>query len=498
MAQAQDVLKQVFGHDDFRGGQQPAIDALLSGRDALCVMPTGAGKSVCYQVPALLKSGITLVISPLISLMKDQVAALISAGVPAAYLNSSLTPSQMSTALNRAASGQYKIIYVAPERLQTESFLAFARDAEISLIAVDEAHCVSQWGQDFRPSYTAIPIFIAALPKRPPIGAFTATATLPVRDDIVKLLGLVNPLQLVTGFDRANLKFEVRKPKSKDEELEGIIRQRPEQCGIIYCQTRRAVETVSANLTLKGFPCTRYHAGLSDAERRQNQDDFSFDRVKLIAATNAFGMGIDKSNVSFVVHYNMPKDLESYYQEAGRAGRDGEKADCILLYSGKDVHTAKFLIENSNRSETVDEKLLPALVKRDLERLKLMTYYCTVDRCLRVQILSYFGEKDLEECGNCSHCVPLPRAHKTQPVVLQAFPVDEGLFAHLKEKRLELAKKSGVPAFVIFSDASLRDMASKRPTTLDGFSLIAGVGRVKAERYGFVFVQAIRRYLMDT
>ncbi len=489
------ALKQYFGHEDFRGGQAPAIDALLSGRDVLCVMPTGAGKSMCFQVPALMLGGVTLVISPLISLMKDQVTALIAAGVPAAYLNSSLTPRQMDLALQRARQGQYKIIYVAPERLHTQSFLAFARMVNISLIAVDEAHCVSQWGQDFRPSYTGIPAFIKALPNRPPVGAFTATATLQVRQDIEALLELKDPLALVTGFDRANLKFEVRKPRDKYDELHKIIVKHSDQSGIIYCQTRKTVEEVSQRLTLNGFPCTRYHAGLSDLERHQNQEDFSFDRIRFIAATNAFGMGIDKSNVSFVVHYNMPKDLESYYQEAGRAGRDGEEADCILLYSGKDVHTARFLIENSARSEAVDETLLPQLIEKDLERLKYMTYYCTVDRCLRDQILKYFGEKSIGQCGHCSRCLAEPAAKEEVIPPRQALWVDEGLLKCLKELRLDLARKSGVPAFVVFTDASLRDMAAKRPSTLDGFSLVNGVGRAKAEKYGFVFVQAIRHYL---
>ena len=346
----EEILKTYYGYDAFRPGQDAMIDALLAGRDALAIMPTGAGKSVCYQVPALLLPGITLVVSPLVSLMRDQVTALVQMGVPAAFLNSTLTYRQYLLALDRARDGWYKIIYVAPERLETEGFRAFAQSADISLVAVDEAHCISQWGQDFRPSYLNIPDFVASLSKRPPIGAFTATATPEVRDDIRRLLQLERPAMVTTGFDRENLYFEVQEPRSKQTALLELVHSRPGKCGIVYCSTRRAVEDVCAFLQEEGISATRYHAGLDAEERRKNQEDFLFDRVQVMVATNAFGMGIDKSDVRYVIHYNMPKDLESYYQEAGRAGRDGAPSSCILLYSGQDVRTARFLIERGHWS----------------------------------------------------------------------------------------------------------------------------------------------------
>ena len=335
----EEALKTYYGYDVFRGGQEAVIDALLSGRDALAIMPTGAGKSVCYQIPALLLSGITLVVSPLVSLMRDQVTQLVQMGIPAAFLNSSLTFRQYLLALDRARAGRYKIIYVAPERLETEGFQAFVREADISLVAVDEAHCISQWGQDFRPSYLKITEFVEQLPARPVIGAFTATATKEVRDDIEALLSLRDPVRLVTGFDRKNLKFTVQQPKDKFAAVESFLAEHEADCGIIYCLTRKNVEEVCEKLEQKGYSVTRYHAGLSDLERKENQEDFIYDRKQIMVATNAFGMGIDKSNVRYVIHYNMPKNMESYYQEAGRAGRDGLPAECILLYAGQDVIT---------------------------------------------------------------------------------------------------------------------------------------------------------------
>ncbi len=339
------ILKRFFGHDSFRNGQEQLIDNILSGRDVLGVMPTGAGKSVCYQIPALMLEGITIVISPLISLMKDQVNSLIQAGISSAYLNSSLTQQQYETALSRAKQGAYKIIYVAPERLDTPAFRSFSESVKISMIAVDEAHCVSQWGQDFRPSYLNIRDFFEALPQRPIICAFTATATDAVKKDIVKMLDLKDPFTITTGFDRKNLYFAVSEPKDKLAETERLVRAAGEMSGIIYCSTRKNTELVCDYLNQHGLPCTRYHAGLTDEERRKNQDDFLYDRVRLMSATNAFGMGIDKSNVSFVIHYNMPKNLESYYQEAGRAGRDGSEASCTLLFSRQDVRTCRVVID---------------------------------------------------------------------------------------------------------------------------------------------------------
>ncbi len=444
----EEALQTYFGYDAFRGGQEPVIDALLSGRDALAIMPTGAGKSLCYQIPALLlpgitlvisplvslmrdqvtalvqmgalaimptgagKSlcyqipalllpGITLVISPLVSLMRDQVTALVQMGVPAAYLNSTLTFKQYLLALSRARAGRYKIIYVAPERLETEAFQAFAQEADISLVAVDEAHCISQWGQDFRPSYLKIPAFVAGLRRRPPVGAFTATATPEVREDIQRLLELDAPLPVTTGFDRENLYFEVRQPASKQGALLEAVRSRPGKCGIVYCATRKTVEEVCTFLRDQGIAATRYHAGLSPEERQRNQEDFLYDRasvmvatnafgmgidksdVRVMVATNAFGMGIDKSDVRYVVHFNMPKDMESYYQEAGRAGRDGLPASCILLYGGQDVRTAEFLITHSEPREELDARTAERLRERDLQRLRQMTAYCRTRRCLR-------------------------------------------------------------------------------------------------------------------
>ncbi len=398
------LLKRYFGHSGFRPGQEALIEALLSGRDALGVMPTGAGKSVCYQLPALLLPGLTLVVSPLISLMKDQVAALCQTGIAAAYLNSSLTAEQYREVFRRAKDGTYKIIYVAPERLTAPDFLRFARETAISLLAVDEAHCVSQWGQDFRPSYLKIPGFVAALPQRPAVGAFTATATAAVKADIEKLLSLQNPLTITTGFDRPNLYFEVARPKSKDAYLRAFLAARSGQSGIIYCATRKAVEAVCDNLRQSQIAATRYHAGLTDGERKQNQEDFVYDRARVMVATNAFGMGIDKSNVSFVLHYHMPKDIESYYQEAGRAGRDGEKAHCSLLFSHRDIQTAKFLIQNAEENVALSAAEQGLVRQRDLQRLDQMAAYCKTTGCLRAYLLNYFGESAGDDCGNCGNC----------------------------------------------------------------------------------------------
>lgn len=399
------VLKQYFGYDSFREGQEEIIDAILAKKDVFAIMPTGAGKSICYQVPALCMSGITLVVSPLISLMKDQVAALNEAGVYAAFLNSSLTQNQYLKALNFAKMGKYKIIYVAPERLLTDSFLEFAMQAPIDFVSIDEAHCVSQWGQDFRPGYLKISEFIDRLPKRPIVGAFTATATDLVKKDVVEILKLHNPVPVTTGFDRKNLHFSVRAPKDKYKEMLDFICMHANENGVIYCISRKLVEEVTEKLIKDGFAATRYHAGLSDEERRQNQDDFIYDRKQIMVATNAFGMGIDKSDVRYVIHYNMPKNMESYYQEAGRAGRDGEEAECMLLYSPKDVKTNEFLIENNRENEELDDTALDEIRNKELERLKKMTFYCFTKDCLREYMLKYFGEYKGNYCGNCSNCL---------------------------------------------------------------------------------------------
>lgn len=410
-----EVLKEYFGYDSFREGQEELNDSILEGQDVLGIMPTGAGKSICYQVPALCMDGITLVISPLISLMMDQVKALNQAGVHAAYINSSLTEGQISKALQNAGMGQYKIIYVAPERLETERFLEFALNAKISMVTVDEAHCISQWGQDFRPSYLKIVRFVEKLTRRPVLSAFTATATTVVKEDIVNILELQAPKVLITGFDRENLFFEVKYSKNKDEQLYHYLQNHLEESGIIYCATRKNVEKVCTFLQDRGLSVTRYHAGLSPEERKANQEDFIYDRKAIVVATNAFGMGIDKSNVRFVVHYNMPQSLENYYQEAGRAGRDGMSAECVILYSPQDVHINKFLIENRGENSELSEEQALIVQKNDEERLWAMSGYCKTKYCLREYILRYFGtsrRKDIsgKYCGNCSNCVNATRS----------------------------------------------------------------------------------------
>ncbi len=400
-----EILKKYFGYDTFRNAQEALIDNILEGKDTLGIMPTGAGKSLCYQIPALLMNGITLVVSPLISLMKDQVGSLNQAGIHAAFLNSSLTTNQYYKALGFARQGRYPIIYVAPERLVTEEFLDFALNSNIAMVAVDEAHCVSQWGQDFRPSYLKIVEFIKRLPKRPVVSAFTATATKEVRDDIIDILQLQNPMVMTTGFDRNNLYFGVMAVKDRYHAIKNYLEIHKKDSGIIYCLTRKHVEEVSGRLAEDGFSVAKYHAGLSDEERRKNQDDFIYDRTAVMVATNAFGMGIDKSNVRFVLHCGMPKNMESYYQEAGRAGRDGEPAECILYYSGQDVITNQFFIDNNQDNQELDDMTRILVQERDRERLRKMTFYCFTNECLRDYILRYFGEYGSNYCGNCQNCL---------------------------------------------------------------------------------------------
>ncbi|MEH2928717.1 DNA helicase RecQ [Candidatus Ventrimonas sp. KK005] len=400
-----EILRKYFGYDTFRNAQETLIDNILEGKDTLGIMPTGAGKSLCYQIPALLMDGITLVISPLISLMKDQVGSLNQAGIHAAFLNSSLTVNQYYKALSFAKQGRYPIIYVAPERLVTDEFLDFALNSNIVMVAVDEAHCVSQWGQDFRPSYLKIVEFIQRLPKRPIVSAFTATATKEVRDDIIDILELQSPMVITTGFDRNNLYFGVMTVKDRYSAIKNYLEIHNSDSGIIYCLTRKQVEEVCERLIKEGFLVTRYHAGLSDEERRKNQDDFIYDRIPIMISTSAFGMGIDKSNVRFVLHYGMPKNIESYYQEAGRAGRDGEPAECILYYSSRDVITNQLFIDNNQDNIELDEVTRAIVKERDRERLKKMTFYCFTNECLRDYILKYFGEYGSNYCGNCSNCL---------------------------------------------------------------------------------------------
>ena len=597
------ALRQYFGFSSFRDGQQTLIDATLSGRDVLGVMPTGGGKSLCYELPALLLPGITLVISPLISLMKDQVMALRSAGIPAGCINSAMAPEALRAAYQDTRCGVYKILYVAPERLLGDGFCALSQELDISLVAVDEAHCISQWGQDFRPSYLKITEFLQKLPHRPALAAFTATATRQVREDIVRILQLQDPEVVVTGFDRPNLRFEVLRPKDKRTALLELLSARREKSGIIYCATRKSVETVCSTLLSEGFAATRYHAGLEPEERQANQDAFLCDRATVMVATNAFGMGIDKSNVSYVIHYNMPKSLETYYQEAGRAGRDGSAADCILLYGPGDVTTANFLILNSSENEALTDKQRQAVQAEDLVRLDGMVSYCKTKDCLRGYILDYFGQAHDERCGSCGNCqaeytmqdltreaqmilscivrmrnrlgycvgaslvcqtlrgsraarvrelgldtlptyglmkaLPVPHIREllelleaesyvqTDPVYggidttplagqvlfhgqtvevpvkqspLQEKPVsrtaepDEALLGELKALRLQLAHAEDVPAYIIFTNAALADMAARRPHTMQELLAVSGVGKAKAARYGEVFLNAVRQF----
>lgn len=594
------VLKDYFGHDSFRDGQEQIVDALLDGRDTLCIMPTGAGKSMCYQIPALLFDGVTIVVSPLISLMRDQVGSLVQSGVPAAYINSSLSYPQFLRVLSNVEHGKYKIIYVAPERLLTDGFLDTCKKIKISMVAVDEAHCVSQWGQDFRPSYLKIISFVESLANRPIVGAFTATATNDVKEDIKKILRLENPFEITTGFDRPNLFFGVIKSSSKDEKLIDLIRERGDRSGIVYCATRKNVESVCELLCDNGFSAARYHAGLDEYERRKNQEDFVFDRKNIMVATNAFGMGIDKSNVTYVIHYNMPKNIESYYQEAGRAGRDGGEADCILLYSPKDVRLNRFMIENSEGNDELTIEENEQIRERDFERLKYMTFYSTTNDCLRGFILRYFGGEKKAYCGKCSNCLSV---HKLVDVTIDAqkimsciartgqrygktvicdvlkgsksekilkaelnnqstygimkevtarhifgtidflaekeyisadnetevlkllpksrdvlfgrerlvmkkvensekvvkthrpeVPVNSDLLDALKALRKGIASKKSVPAYVIFTDATLIDMCKKCPETPDEMLEVSGVGRTKLDKFGKQFLEEIAKF----
>ena len=607
------ALKHYFGHDQFREGQETMIDAILSGRDVMGVMPTGGGKSLCYQIPALLLPGVTLVISPLISLMKDQVAALNRSGVSAAFINSSLSAQQIAQVCEAVRSGGCRLLYIAPERLESGSFAALTRQLAIPLVAVDEAHCISQWGQDFRPSYLKIADFLAGLPQRPTVAAFTATATEEVRQDVIRLLGLRDPLCTVTGFDRPNLFWDVRRPRDKLNALLTLLQERQGKSGIVYCATRATVERVCDALIQRGIPATRYHAGLDEQERRENQEDFQFDRKTVMVATNAFGMGIDKSNVSFVLHYNMPKSIEAYYQEAGRAGRDGSPADCVLLYSTGDVETAKYLIQ-SGGNEELDEETQALLRLREHKRLQEMTGYCQTTACLRGYILDYFGQPHAAACGHCANCkttyqlrditeparmilsciwrikdrlgyfvgktllIQTLRGSKDQRVLqlklntvttyglLSKLSVEQvrayvefleregylqtnlqfatieptkassdvlfgrrkvempvradaarpskkqkaaradaaaakpqeaagDLFAALKAVRTQVAQAEHVPAYIVFSNATLADMAAKAPRTMEDFLEVSGVGEAKAGRYGKAFLDAINDYL---
>ena len=596
------LLQHYFGYPEFRPGQEELVDGILAGRDVFGIMPTGGGKSICYQLPGLMMGGVTLVVSPLISLMHDQVMALKAAGIPGAYVNSSLTFPQLRAVYRNMLMGKYKIIYVAPERLESEGFLDAVMQMEISMVAVDEAHCISQWGQDFRPSYLRIVEFIKLLPRRPVIAAFTATATERVREDVKRILGLRNPVEVVTGFDRPNLYFEVLHPEMKEAELLKLLEKRKRKSGIVYCATRKSVEHICDYLTERGYAATRYHAGLEEAERMANQDAFLYDEKTVMVATNAFGMGIDKSNVNFVIHYNMPKSLEAYYQEAGRAGRDGSNADCILLYGSRDVQTARFFIENGSDNEDLTDDQREQIKKQDYERLEAMVTYCKTRTCLRGWILEYFGQKHPENCGACGSCareyekkditkeaqmilscvrrikdhlgyyvgkptvarvlqgsrekkvlelglnelstygllktmgrtdinlmidrledggylttelehqtlrlteksggvlylgeqveILVLKEEKLLPIGEDGMTEDEReLFDLLRECRSRLAKANGVAPFMIFSNATLMDMAKKRPRNTSEFKRVSGVGEMKAQWYGKDFLKVLK------
>ena len=604
LMELESLLKQYFGYTSFRPGQHEVIQTLLEGRDCLAIMPTGAGKSICFQLPALMMPGVTLVISPLISLMKDQVDSLVNQEIPATYINSQCTFEEAKARFAAIRAGRVKLVYISPERLENEFFTSFMQSLPISMFIIDEAHCVSQWGHDFRPSYCAIKDWIAALPRRPVVGAFTATATEKVKEDMMTLLGLEKERIFIGGFDRPNLYFRVVRTNRKLDFALAYVQQHQEDSGIIYAATRKEVDRVYERLTRRAIRAGRYHAGLSDDVRRTMQDAFTYDRLQVIVATNAFGMGIDKSNVRYVIHYQMPKNIESYYQEAGRAGRDGAPGECILLFSRQDIMIQKFLIEQSvhdPQQQAVEFRLLNAMVR-----------YCEGNHCLRHYILTYFGEhpswQRCEKCGNCDQetveedmteqvrsiclCVdelkgrfgmtmvcdilkgsqnakvrrygfennsafgmlgdftlsevrdmvrqciddgyldqsdgkypvvsltadgrqalsgsrrivqqkvvaadPVPELPKRQQK-RRAGAIDEDalrpLFDTLRVVRLELAKDEHIPPFVIFSDATLWDMAALKPDSLDAMSQIKGVGSFKLHKYGRQFVGAIQSYI---
>ena len=503
------TLKQYFGYDSLRTGQEELINGILAGHDVLGIMPTGAGKSLCYQLPALMLKGITLVISPLISLMSDQVKALNQAGVHAAYINSSLTENQIRIALSYASQGRYKIIYVAPERLNTPRFLDFACNADISMLTVDEAHCISQWGQDFRPSYLEIAGFLTRLPRRPIVSTFTATATERVKNDIVASLGLNNPVTMVTGFDRPNLFFRVvtrRGGSQKDNSIINYVKKHEDESGIIYCATKKNVDKLYTLLNEQGISAGRYHAGLSNDERKQNQEDFTYDRIRVMVATNAFGMGIDKSNVRYVLHYNMPQSLEYYYQEAGRAGRDGEEAECVLFFSKQDIMINKFLLQNKASAGDVASDMQKTA--NDQRKLQQMINYCETDKCLREFILSYFGDTTPCICNKCSNCVVVEdeeeetyvETGKKRKKAAQLAGLNElgaALFEKLRSVRTELAAEKSVPPYIICSDKTLKDMCAKLPRDKEQLADVYGMGEQKIQNYGEAFVTAVNSFVAD-
>ena len=505
-----EILKKYFGYAEFRSGQESVINNIMAGRDVIGIMPTGAGKSICYQVSAMLLDGITLVVSPLISLMQDQVKSLVEAGIRAAYINSSLTDRQLQKVFELAKESTYKIIYVAPERLLNRDFLDFALDANISMVTVDEAHCVSQWGQDFRPSYLTIGKFVSKLKERPKLSAFTATATEKVSGDIGPMLGMISPKIVSTGFDRKNLYFSVRhlREKQKDAFVLEYVKKHKNDSGIIYCGTRKKTEKIFSLLKAEGIAVGMYHAGMETVERRNVQDDFIFERLQVMVATNAFGMGINKSNVRYVIHYNMPECIENYYQEAGRAGRDGLAAECILLYGRQDIMLRRYFLEHKEY-EGVPEKDIPLLQERDEQRLQQMIEYCEDENvCLRNAILKYFGVDSEKKCGFCGNCcgktldgqiisdTDIVPARRSRREAARAALTDEQrqLFDKLREWRMDTAEKKRVPPYLIFSDKTLLDMAKKCPRNRQELMNIYGVGEYKCDVYGNVILKVISEY----
>lgn len=498
MKQAFEILKKYFGYEDFRPGQKEIIKHILNQEDCLGIMPTGAGKSICYQVPSLIFLGVTIVISPLISLMKDQVDALNVKQISSCYINSTLSPLEYKTILQNISNGDYKIIYIAPERLKSENFIEFLNTLSISMITIDEAHCVSQWGHDFRPSYLQITPVISKLKLRPIVTAFTSTATETVKNDIIKILSLKNPFTLTTGFDRANLSFQVYNSIIKKEFVVNYIEEHKSSCGVIYCLTRKSVDSLYYYLKSLSYSIGKYHGGMSEKQRNKNQDLFLSGKYSIMIATNAFGMGIDKPNIRFVIHYNMPKDLEGYYQEAGRAGRDGLAAECILLFSKSDIVSNKFLINHGS-------SLLNHT--NEYQKLKQITLYCQTKLCLRRYILEYFGEHpNFKICNYCSNCTynnlnSCSNFQKPFDLSIQSnnnikdLPSNFKLFSILKAIRLELSIKYKVPPFMIFHNKTLIEMTKSLPTDINSLLQIKGIGKYKAETYGKEFIFAIKTFI---